>query len=142
MIHDEYKAALAANRKSSAHGVGISAQCFGLFDKIREVEEWLSVGPHPAFKEVHPELCFFALNGGAPASHSKKKTAGLDERRNLLAKAGFREIITRTSTATARNAVGIDDILDACAACWTAKRIFEGEADCVPPDGEGPKIWF
>ena len=54
----------------------ISTQTFGILSKIREVDELLGSAEAKArelVREVHPELCFWALNGGRPMQHSKSK---------------------------------------------------------------------
>src|SRR5450756_35636 len=40
--NDRYPEALRANRRSSPLEIGISVQCFGLFEKLREVDAILS----------------------------------------------------------------------------------------------------
>ena len=65
--------------------------------------------------------------------HSKKKRVGLSERRSLLPNVGFDGVIADVN-AYPRTAVAEDDILDACAACWTAARILEERAIRIPSD--------
>jgi len=127
-----YSRALRVNRASSPDSVGISRQCFALFPKISEADTWIVPKMQKQVREVHPELCFFELNRRRPMSHSKKSHAGLEERKLLIVKAGFGEVIKSASRETRRRVVASDDILDACAACWTAKRIFEGVACSIP----------
>jgi predicted RNase H-like nuclease len=75
---------------------------------------------------VHPELSFWEMAGGRAAKHGKKSAAGRTERTRLLSHAGFNVPVTPPSGAA------MDDVLDALAACWTAQRIRDGEAICVP----------
>jgi predicted RNase H-like nuclease len=42
LIQEDYPKALHANRESSASKLGISKQCFGLFEKMRHVDDWLA----------------------------------------------------------------------------------------------------
>ena len=46
--------------------------------KIREVDSLLreSAKARRAVREVHPEICFWALAGGRPMRHSKKTERG------------------------------------------------------------------
>lgn len=133
LVHQEYKGALAANRESSPLKVGISAQCFGLFRKIRQVDQWIDAQKQKRVREVLPELCFYEMNGRHPMCHSKKKVRGLQERRMLLCAEGFRTVIEAALQKMPRARVAEDDILDACAACWTAERILD-EAEITIPE--------
>jgi predicted RNase H-like nuclease len=78
--------------------------------------------------EVHPDVCFWALNGERPVGHNKKKEAGFSERLDLL-RSEFPEI--QRHLANRPPGVGKDDVLDAAAAAWTALRRHRGEARCV-----------
>lgn len=63
----------------------------------------------------------------------KKKTpAGFDERAALLRKGG----VWLPPDAFGLKGVGADDVLDAGAAAWSARRIANGEAKSLP---EGPE---
>src|SRR5437867_950759 len=78
-----YRAALSANRASSAARLGISIECFFLFPRLREVDEALTADPTLADRvtEVHPELSFRAL-AGAPIGlvEPKRSPRGLSRR--------------------------------------------------------------
>jgi len=84
-------------------------------------------------KEIHPELCFYEMNDRRGMRHSKKERTGvgLTERRKLLIEAGFDEIASGARSYP-KSKVREDDVLDACAACWTAIRIFRDEAVRIP----------
>jgi predicted RNase H-like nuclease len=127
-----YREALASNRDSSIDRVGISVQCFCLFPKIRQVDEWIDTKKQKNVREVHPELCFYEMNGQRSMKHGKKRNEGLRERRELLANRGYQGVIVDTLANILRKAVAEDDILDACAACWTAERILRREARPIP----------
>jgi predicted RNase H-like nuclease len=96
-------------------------------------------------RETHPELSFREMIGRAP-DHSKTTFAGKEERIAALVKHGFPESFVQTSPK--RLGVGQDDFLDACAALWTAERIYRGTAKRIPPvpecDARGldMAIWF
>jgi predicted RNase H-like nuclease len=81
---------------------------------------------------VHPEVSFAELLG-APARATKKSWAGMLERRAILAKAGI--ALEHTSEAASRRA-GVDDMLDAGAAAWSALRLLAGTARSLPDPPE------
>jgi predicted RNase H-like nuclease len=127
-----YRAALAANRRSSAARLGISIECFGLFPRLREVDEALRADVALAARviEIHPELSFRALAGVPRGLVEPKRSAhGLARRVALL-----RPVFPRLARALARKATGVaaDDVLDAHAVAWSAARIARDTAVCLP----------
>ena len=72
--------------------------------------------------EIHPEVSFFFLGGGKPMRHGKKTEEGTMERANLLGTV-FGRAIEDLLAARFYVQVGVDDVLDAFAALWTAERI-------------------
>ncbi len=105
-------------------GKGLSAQAWGLRRKIAEADQFrriVAVAPGGVrLHEVHPELSFAAL-AGVPLPGSKHTPAGLAVRRDLLARAGI------TLPAKVAGAAE-DDLLDAAAVAWSARRIATGTA--------------
>lgn len=138
--YGDYAAANRANKASSPEKIGISRQSFGLSEKMREADEFITPELQPSVREVHPELCFYQLNEQQAMKHSKKEREGLSERRRLLLEASFDHVIS-ASGKYPRTKVAEDDILDACVACWTAERILNGQEICIPAnpprDGRG-----
>jgi predicted RNase H-like nuclease len=122
---------------------GCSRQAWGLREKLLPANELYARLPGRLF-EVHPEISFAELNGGAPVAASKKTWNGQMARRALLARAG---ISLPDSLADAGN-VPPDDILDAAAVAWSAARIASGQASSLPhppqagADGAAIAIWF
>jgi predicted RNase H-like nuclease len=122
---------------------GCSRQAWGLREKLLPANELWARLPGRLF-EVHPEISFAELNGGAPVAASKKTWNGQMTRRALLARAG---ISLPDNLADAGN-VPPDDILDAAAVAWSADRIARGQASSLPPapragaDGAAIAIWF
>ena len=100
-------------------GKGLSAQTWGLRGKLLEADEYRRKSPAHLY-EVHPELAFAALSG-APLQESKHTTAGLAIRRELLARAGL-TLPLRVAGAPE------NDLLDAAAVAWSARRIVAGQA--------------
>jgi predicted RNase H-like nuclease len=101
-------------------GKGFSIQAWGLRRKIAEAGEFRRRATVP-LHEVHPELAFAALNAGPPLTETKHTKAGLARRRDLLAGAGI-TLPPKVSGAAE------DDLLDAAAVAWSARRIANGLA--------------
>lgn len=129
--HADYASANKANRASSPDKIGISIQSFGLRTKLLEVDRAMTPKLQGIIKEIHPELSFYELNTGRAVERSKKEPEGLSHRSKLLLSVGFDGVISGINEYP-RVQVGEDDILDACAASWTAARILEGRAVRVP----------
>lgn len=136
---DDYRAALAANRASGPHGVGLSKQAFHLFPKMREVDGVMrrSRDARARLREAHPELAFARMNDGAPVRASKRTAEGAAARAALLAAHGFPDAIAcweafRREAGLRRADAALDDALDAAAVCRTAERIHAGEAIRLP----------
>ena len=117
-----YEEASRVNREAS--GKGLTRQTFAILRKIREVDRLLrrSEKARRIVREIHPEICFWALAGGTPMGHSKKKGAGFDERLALLK--GFHPSVggdfVQIRAEFRSWDLADDDILDAMAAAITA----------------------
>lgn len=124
-------------------GSGLSKQSHAIGKKILEVETWMPEAPCPVW-EVHPEVCFRQMVG-SPIDYSKKSWAGMMLRRKALLEAG---IDVELMIDHAGEQAGVDDMLDAAAAAWSADRIERGVAQSLPsrppghPCGAGQTIWF
>ena len=116
---DTYATAVAASRAVSA--TAISRQTFGLLPKIAEVDRLLLRHRRDRLVEVHPELSFAVLTG-APAAHNKKTPAGRDER--LAALRPVFPALHRSDPPP--HGARPDDVLDAYAVAWTARRWLSG----------------
>jgi predicted RNase H-like nuclease len=83
--------------------------------------------------EVHPELSFFQLNGDQPLNHSKRSAQGRQERRLLLEARipGVERILEARVEGAGRN-----NLLDATACLWTARRILGRAMTRLPMDPE------
>jgi predicted RNase H-like nuclease len=112
-----------ANRRCrELTGRGMSAQAWGLRAKLLEADLFrrgAAFTGKPLF-EVHPELSFAALSA-APLAASKHSPDGLAIRRALLTAAG---VIVPSRVPGAAE----DDLLDAAAVAWSARRIAAGTA--------------
>jgi predicted RNase H-like nuclease len=109
--------ASAINRQKT--GRGLSQQAFGIGSKIKEVDDAITPETEQWVFEVHPEVCFWKLNGERSMAHNKKKEAGRNDRLKLLL-TEFPEIQRHLDSKP--QGVGKDDLLDAAAAAWTALR--------------------
>ncbi|NYH26094.1 DUF429 domain-containing protein [Paraburkholderia bryophila] len=128
----------ACQRHRAVTGQGISKQAFHILKKISEVDTELQNSSVDAARvfEVHPELTFMQLRmeqGGSPGgiSESKSKPEGHQIRKALLDAEFGVELNAALAARVARDA-SLDDIVDAFAALWSAKRIAEGKACKVP----------
>jgi predicted RNase H-like nuclease len=114
----------AANRRCrDLTGRGMSAQAWALRRKLLEADSFRR-GCGDGIYEVHPELSFAGL-AGAPLVESKHRAAGLARRRELLERAGI-ALPQRVPGAAE------DDLLDAAAVAWSARRIAAGTARVLP----------
>jgi len=127
--------ALSSNDHTSATvtnlrmtGRGLSRQAWGIAPKIKQVDDAITPDCQRWAFEVHPEVCFWALNQRCPMKHNKKTKKGSEERSALL-RGVFPKIETHLANRLPR--VGADDLLDAAAAAWTALRWHRNEAECV-----------
>lgn len=139
---ERYQHACATARATSEPPRSVAKQGFAIFPKIIEIDRWLRDTPAllPRVHECHPEVSFQAMNGGTPLNIAKKvKNAphmpGLVLRRALLERAEFPPGPLAPFKARELG-VGEDDLIDACAAAWTAGRIARGEAVSFPSPPE------
>ena len=117
-------------------GAGISAQAYALRARILEVAAWLP-GAGVDVREVHPEVSFAVL-AGKPLAGSKRTWNGAHERIGLLDSAGIR---LPERLGPAGSVAGVDDVLDAAVAAWTARRVARGEAISFPSPPEDVDGW-
>ena len=101
--------------------------------------------------EIHPEVCFCAWNDGSPIQEKKEEPAGMQAREALIDAAwpGAREILRSHLTQRfSAKYFDPDDLNDAFAALWTARRIAAGQARRLPerPDidskGLRMEMWY
>lgn len=132
----DYREACAANLAHSDPPKKVAKQIFHIFPKMREIDAVMTPALQDRVFEVHPELAFWAMNGETPLDLPKKvkgraNPPGLDLRRGLLRNAGFP--LGKLAPATYRAAdVGADDLLDACACAWSARRILSRQFHRFP----------
>jgi predicted RNase H-like nuclease len=116
----DYEQACALSR--AACGKAVSRQLFNILDKIREVDALLSPALQQRLVEACPELSFAVLKG-APMTFSKATAAGRAERTGVLG-AVFADVGAHMSSPPP--GARTDDVLDAFALAWTARRYTSG----------------
>ena len=127
-----YAEAREANLAATGGRTSVSAQAYALRDKVLQVDAWVRGRPGALVIEVHPEVSF-ARMAGAPVLARKKDADGVRARREALAAHGI------VAPAYFRGAgFGEDDLLDACAAAWTAVRHSLGVSQSFP---EVPEVF-
>lgn len=101
----------------------LTEQSLAIMPKIAEVDRLLP-RQLPQVREVHPEICFWALNGKQPMGDSKRTTEGIKERIRVLKPVEPRtnEILAKAHCKYPDKFVAKDDILDALAAAVTAYK--------------------
>jgi predicted RNase H-like nuclease len=134
----------AKRRQAARAGRDLSQEAFGIGSKIKQVDDAITPETQQWVFEVHPEVCFWALNGQRPMTHNKKNKEGAAERLAVLSPI-FPKIGQHLGSRP--SGVGKDDLLDAAVAAWTALRIQDGEAQnvCEPESdstGLSTTIWY
>jgi predicted RNase H-like nuclease len=107
-------------------GKALSKQSYALFGKIREVDAHAG---DDRMVEVHPEVSFRTMNGGQPLGR-KRSWGGMRARLALLDVAG----IALPDALGEVGAAGIDDVVDAAAVAWSARRVAAGAALRFPEE--------
>lgn len=123
----------ACQKHWAVDGRALSKQAFAILPKIREVDGLLGERPglQARVREIHPEVCFAIWNNGSAMKHRKSDPLGRAEREQLIDGAwpGQRQRILDELGGDYE----FDDVNDAFAALWTARRIFSGTAKVLGP---------
>ena len=133
----EYREACGINVLNSNPPRKLAKQTFNIMDRIREVDALMTPALQARVFECHPELAFTVMNGERPLDLPKKirnrpYPEGLRLRRALLKEVGIS--VPRPPKAPLGIRFGEDDLLDACACAFAARRIARGEALRLPPE--------
>ncbi len=140
-LAETYADGREANLAATDGASSASAQAWALGPKILQVDAWVRNGAGGRVIEVHPELCF-ARMAGEPILVAKRTPEGVALRREALARVGIVAPAWFSGAGFAE-----DDLLDACAAAWTAVRHVQGETASFPDppevfgDGIPAAIW-
>jgi len=126
--------ALAARDLSEAQrinvqqlGRSIGLQTWRIAPLVSAVDRLLlnrSTHNRPTIREVHPEVCFWALAGQRPMAHRRKTSEGRVERLSVIER--FEPAVHQLLAQAAENAwrdVQVDDVLDATVAFITAEAV-------------------
>jgi predicted RNase H-like nuclease len=109
----------------AASGRSISAQSWNLVSSIRQVDDALGDPPTERVVEVHPELAFRSLDPRV----RDRKALPRGQTQRIRALLPVMDVLDGLAEAPAGPPVV--DMLDACAATWSARRIADGAAECV-----------
>lgn len=137
----DYNAARVAS--VAACGKSLSKQAWAIGDKIREVDTYVG-GARVVAREGHPEVSFRAMSA-EPIEHYKKTFPGARLRRALLDGEG---IALPDDIEAGLKPAATDDIHDAAAMAWTARRVAQGTVRRMPAleerfiDGIDSAIWY
>ena len=123
----------ASATRRQVEGKGVSAQAFGIYKKVREIDELLCENPALVniLFEVHPEVSFAAWNA-SPFTTKKATEEGFKERLALTEPLFGQGIFDQIRSQFKKRDVSNDDILDALGALWTAQRIVTNSAESLP----------
>jgi predicted RNase H-like nuclease len=145
----QYRDLEASTANFRRTGKLLSKQTQAIVPKIHEVDEIMISKSPVRVREVHPELCFFAMNSRKTMPHNKKTAAGKSERWEVL-----REVLPSLGSNPSLpeqlrgHGCSLDDYIDALAAAWTARCIAVGAAERVPTSkafdayGLPMEMWF
>ena len=128
----------ACDLSFAASGRKLSKQAYNLLPKIRQLDQLLLADPGRSDRvhEVHPELAFSQWNGGEPMAHGKKTAAGAAQRQALV-EGQFPGLALKIRTGVAKSQLADDDILDAIACLWSARRLFRKGALVLGGERDG-----
>ena len=130
------KASLVSKR---LFGKSMSLQSWYLFPKIKDVQTMIHHEDMQIY-EIHPELSFRAMNNEQVILESKKTHEGFALRNALLSMHFKNFIFDDIRNQHARKDVMDNDILDALAVLWSAKRIQSNQASYLPQAPEKPNM--
>ncbi len=118
-----YREACRINERYT--GRRLSRQSWNIARKTREVDELLQSHPRArrGVREIHPEVLFWALNGGESMKYNKRTKDGFKERLHLLEirYPGSQVIVASVLSRFTTKQVGKDDVLDALVGAVTGE---------------------
>jgi predicted RNase H-like nuclease len=123
----------ACSIRESIDGKRCSRQAFEITAKIAEVDALMTPELQSRVREGHPEITFATMQQGLPMMHRKKSAAGRAAR--LAALHPYFAEIDAVVSARRPAGVAVDDLLDAYAMLWTARRVDAGVARRLPDVG-------
>jgi predicted RNase H-like nuclease len=135
----------AREASMAASGKSLSAQAYAIRERILDVDGYVGASSKPIY-EGHPEVSFRAMTTEGLVE-PKKTYGGLSLRYQLLKAEG---LVVPYGIEKSLKGASTDDVLDATAMAWSARRIARGESDRFPRaeqaerfgDGIDSAIWF
>jgi predicted RNase H-like nuclease len=129
----------ACRKRFEVENKKMSKQQFGILSKVAEVDHALRQGNIDRFYEGHPEISFAWMNNKLPISKGKKTSEG-KKRRTELVSIHFSDAGARMDDYQHHR----EDVLDAYALLWTARRIRGGGEETFPgkPDRDKFGLWM
>ena len=114
----------AVRRSRAIDGRGVTIQAFNILAKIEQLDNAFDPALADVIVEAHPESVFATLEG-SPLTTKKRLVEGRRERLALLV-----SIFPESDDLLSRRLPGTapDDVLDAAAITWTARRWLSGDA--------------
>ncbi|HYW03636.1 MAG TPA: DUF429 domain-containing protein [Gammaproteobacteria bacterium] len=135
----------ACRMREAVEGKRYPRQVFGILAKVREIDDLLHRAPGLGglLREGHPEVTLAAMNGGNAMRHPKKSAAGRAERLAVIRESlgdGAVELYQHAAAHYPRARVGRDDLIDALALVWTARRIASGRHLRLPREARSDAL--
>ncbi len=141
LLADTYAEAREASVDAS--GKSLSAQAYAIRERILDVDGFVGQSSMPIY-EGHPEVSFRAMTTEG-LEEPKKTFGGLSLRYQLLKDEG---IVVPYGIEKSLKGASTDDVLDAAAMAWSARRIAHGKGVSLPAepevfsDGWPSAIWY
>ncbi|MCX7816399.1 MAG: DUF429 domain-containing protein [Syntrophales bacterium] len=131
LLAGSYGEACEINRKRT--GKMLSKQTWNIIPKIREMDGFVRGYDveQTWIREIHPEVSFWAWNGGRAMKFSKRVAQGQQEREHLI-RTFYGVRFDHVKEQLGAKGFKCDDLLDAFAALWSARRIVNGKAIILP----------
>ncbi len=131
----DWPEAQALGRRREAKG--LPKQSWNITAKIKEIDRHITPADQARVIEVHPELAFHRLSNGV-AVPTKRLAEGAAARLALLRRAGV-PALEPWLNRTPRKIAKPDDVIDAAACAWVARRALEGTALRLPEGAAAPR---
>jgi predicted RNase H-like nuclease len=122
----------ARKRMEDLCGKSISAQAFGIYPKVCEVNKCMTPELQGRVIEIHPELCFWAMGNGNEVCAAKRTIKGSQDRFERLKKHFDLPDDQWIKVENGIKCAQPDDVLDAVAAAWSARRWVNGSFGRFP----------
>ena len=108
-------------------GKAVTKQSWATVPKIIQVDRFLTPDAQSRVREGHPEVSFAYLNDGKAIALSKHSDEGRRKRIALL-----KEHFSGIPSEVQRHSRLAQDLIDAYAMLWTARRVRDGSAVALP----------